>query len=108
MASTKSQVEDSEVGSDVMEPISLSDPPEVEYESHKSEVGTNVHKQNNIWVVLWENLVGVKRVVENRWLKYCSSGRVNRTRAYQVWPGNNVLLFSDFSKKKKREVQKRE
>ncbi|GFY81004.1 hypothetical protein Acr_01g0008130 [Actinidia rufa] len=93
MASTKSQVEDSEVGSDTVEPISLSDPPEVEYESHKSEVGTNVHKESNILVALWENLVGVKRVAEDRWLKYCSGGRVNRTRAYQVWPGNNVFFF---------------
>ncbi|KAL7185796.1 hypothetical protein ACSBR2_027707 [Camellia fascicularis] len=95
----KPQPEENEIGSEVMEPISLSDPPEVESPHHsvnddKNNVQTVVLEQNkNILVTLWESLIRMKRVAEDQWLQHCTGDHVDRARAYHVWPGNNVFFF---------------
>ncbi|GMP66831.1 hypothetical protein CsSME_00027027 [Camellia sinensis var. sinensis] len=82
-----------------MEPISLSDPPDVEsphcsVNDDKNNVQTVVLEQNkNILVTLWESLIRMKRVAEDQLLQHCTGDRVDRTRAYHVWPGNNVFFF---------------
>lgn len=98
MAPIKPRTEENEIGPDAMEPVALFIQPEVESTSRpvnegKNEVETDVAGKRNFMVSLWESLVGVKNFVEEKWLKHFSGGRIDRTRAYQVWPGNNVLSF---------------
>lgn len=90
--------EQTEISREAMESITLSVPPEVECTNHtvngdKNEVETDVVEgKRNVLVSLRQTLVGAKKFVQERWLKYFSGGRMDRTRAYQVWPGNNVLV----------------
>ncbi|CAL5406304.1 unnamed protein product [Camellia sinensis] len=95
----KPRLEENEICSEVMEPISLSDPPDVEsphcsVNDDKNNVQTVVLEQNkNILVTLWESLIRMKRVAEDQLLQHCTGDRVDRTRAYHVWPGNNDDSF---------------
>ncbi|KAI8551946.1 hypothetical protein RHMOL_Rhmol06G0226400 [Rhododendron molle] len=94
----KPRPEETEIGPEATESITLSVPPEVvctdsPVKGDKNEVETDVVEgKSNILVSLRESLVGAKKVVQERWLKCFSSGRADRTRAYQVWQGNNVFF----------------
>lgn len=95
----KPRPEETEIGPEATESITLSVPPVVvctdrPVNGDKNEVETDVVEgKSNILVSLRESLVGAKKVVQERWLKCFSSGRADRTRAYQVWQGNNVVIF---------------
>ncbi|KAL7000090.1 protein S-acyltransferase [Sarracenia purpurea var. burkii] len=101
MASIKPQPPQTETETDpeAMEAIALSDPPETEpadrsVNRHKNEVEADdvLEGNRNILVSLRAKLVELKRVIEHQWLQKCSDGGIHTTRAYQVWPGNNVLF----------------
>ena len=75
---------------EVMEPVALSDPPEQSFEVEK-EVSW---KGGNILVTMWEKLFAFKRVVEDQLVQFFRGRNLETTRAYQVWPGKNVSLFT--------------
>ena len=88
-----------EIDTEVLESIPLSDAPELESAETptkidlKEGVETNVlEKGKRLVVTLLENVFEIKRVVEHQWKRHCCGGESERTRAYHVWPGNNVLL----------------
>ncbi|CAK9140941.1 unnamed protein product [Ilex paraguariensis] len=89
-----------EIDTEVLESIPLSDAPELESAETptkidlKEGVETNVlEKGKRIVVTLLENVFVIKWVVEHQWKRYCCGGESERTRAYHVWPGNNVFFF---------------
>lgn len=87
-----------------MEPIALSSPPPQGFDDtlNKDDMGKKSQVLNKVAVKLRntlatirENCVAIKRFVEDQWLQpYGCAGNPGITRAYQVWPGNNVCLYS--------------
>ncbi|KAK2980700.1 hypothetical protein RJ640_011320 [Escallonia rubra] len=103
MASANLKMEGNEIDVEAMEPISLSDP--LEECADISEIGgvENKHDEGETNVVrkfkrflanMWQKLLDKTRVLEDLWPQYCcGGGEMERTRAYHVWPGNNVFFF---------------
>jgi len=86
-----------------MESIALSSPPPAQQFGHASNRDNDTEKRtqglhNKVAMKLArfmdtirQNLVAVQRFVEDLWLRqYGCAGDPDITRAYQVWPGNNV------------------
>ncbi|KAH8489486.1 hypothetical protein H0E87_024926 [Populus deltoides] len=89
-----------------MEPTALSSPPPAQQFGHVSNRDNDTEKRtqglhNKVAMKLArfmdtirQNLVAVQRLVEDLWLRqYGCAGDPDITRAYQVWPGNNVFFF---------------
>ncbi|KAJ7948151.1 S-acyltransferase [Quillaja saponaria] len=102
MPSIKQELEPGEVDLESMEPIALSLQPEREVpetlavcdREKEVEVGKEVdNKIGSIVLTLRDKWFGIKRVVEDTLLHYGCAGKLEKTRAYQVWPGKNVFFF---------------
>ncbi|KAF2292215.1 hypothetical protein GH714_016994 [Hevea brasiliensis] len=88
-----------------MESIALSSPTMQEHAANALNndcKGNNPHEQNktitmklrNILVTIREKFNAMTKFVEDQWLKrYGPATDLDRTRAYQGWPGNNVFFF---------------
>ncbi|KAJ9170072.1 hypothetical protein P3X46_018206 [Hevea brasiliensis] len=88
-----------------MESIALSSPTMQELAANALNndcKGNNPHEQNktitmklrNILVTIREKFNAMTKFVEDQWLKrYGPATDLDRTRAYQGWPGNNVFFF---------------
>lgn len=60
----------------------------------KSQIDKKVSmKSDKIFATLKEHLIVVKRVIVDQWVKSFFPTRAERTRAYQVWQGRNVIFF---------------
>lgn len=66
-------------------------------EKPKLHIKIIAEKFGKVFASLRENLLVVKRVVQNLWLQYIRGEKSDRIRAYQVWPGNNVWLCDKFN-----------
>lgn len=88
-------MEDTGKDIEVMTSVALSDLSDTsETGSAKEEVEVeNTGKGGNILVTIREKCWKIIRVVEDQWGKYVGGGNLERTRAYHVWPGKNVLLY---------------
>ncbi|KAH9793200.1 S-acyltransferase [Citrus sinensis] len=104
MASITPQLEtcSSESDKEAMEQIALSESPIQDIANSstnnnikgKPELHIKIAENfGNFFASLRENLLVVKRVVQNLWLQYIRGEKSDRIRAYQVWPGNNVFFF---------------
>ncbi|KAG8640628.1 hypothetical protein MANES_13G069900v8, partial [Manihot esculenta] len=91
-------------GDPEMESIALSSPPIQELAANGLNndcKGNKLQQQNKINVKLTNILVSIKekftaitKLIEDQWLKrYGLASDLDRTRAYQVWAGNNVFFF---------------
>ncbi|XP_015577875.1 probable protein S-acyltransferase 1 [Ricinus communis] len=87
-----------------MEAIALSTPPKTKAPAkqesedgggNKSEGENKTAKRlGNILVTVKGKFAAIIKLVEDKWLKQCGfSAYSDTTRAYQIWPGNNVFLF---------------
>lgn len=86
------KMEDTGKDIEVMTSVALSDPSETGSTKEEVEV-ENTGKGGNILVTIREKCWKIIRVMEDQWGKYVGGGNLERTRAYHVWPGKNVLLY---------------
>ncbi|KAK9285818.1 hypothetical protein L1049_025019 [Liquidambar formosana] len=104
MASNKPELEERENDSEFKESIAISTAPELELPhiltkgsiENKPEpkgIMKVAEKGRKVLITLKEKLSGFKRVVEEKWLQFGYGRNLERTRAYQVWPGKNVFFF---------------
>lgn len=100
MAFINPQLETSEKDKEVLEQIAFSDPPEQEvsnsstkdYKENKSRIYNKMAGQfGNIFVSFRQKVFVVKMFIQDLWLQYVRGENSERIRAYQVWPGNNVM-----------------
>lgn len=82
---------------EVMEAVAPSDPSEEEGSEKEAvevekEAITATARGGKILGTMKDKLLEFKRVVEGGWVAYFGGGNLERTRAYHVWPGKNVLL----------------
>ncbi|KAJ0052781.1 hypothetical protein Pint_02029 [Pistacia integerrima] len=100
MAFINPQLETSEKGKEVLKQIAFSDPPEQEvsnsstkdYKENKSRIYNKMAGQfGNFFVSFRQKVFVVKRFIQDLWLQYVRGENSERIRAFQVWPGNNVM-----------------
>lgn len=96
MAFINQQMETSENDRIVLEEIALSEPPEQVVFDSLTENNSRIYNKmaaqlGNCFVSLRQYVFAVKGFIQDLWLQYVRGENSERIRAYQVWPGNNVM-----------------
>lgn len=74
-----------------MEPIATSEEMGEEGDETIEICDTEKEIEQSLVGTLGDKCIAMKKVIfENQLLQHCSSQKLHRTRAYQVWPGKNV------------------